>query len=200
MLRKFEWMFPEAPASKDNLTVRQLIYSVWGGIDGYTGKYLPFEEMVIDHIVPVDCGGPDNLFNYIPTTMLNNGRKGAKFDECAAVPLLAYVQTTYGAALLAGMNMGKCEEEDPFQALLPKAYSKVIYALREKPASVRQLMLLSGLSSSRPIDELLQQGLLTCSWTGNRKLITLNTDYIFYEDLINMLLKVDTKKTTRGAK
>lgn len=92
-----EFRFPPAYALPTyDARLRAALYDAFGGADYYTGSRISLEEMVVDHVVPKILGGPDNLFNYVPTTARINGAKGAKFSPEAARAVLAVIATHYG--------------------------------------------------------------------------------------------------------
>ncbi len=91
-----QFLFPsDSNIAISDLELRQAIYNVFKGKDYYTGQPITFQEMRIDHIVPKSKGGPDNIYNYVPTSARINARKGARFDAMAATAILAMVRTTY---------------------------------------------------------------------------------------------------------
>ena len=79
MLSSFN--FPEhANYSVSNQLIRDAIYKIYKGECYYSGKPIDKEEMVLDHVWPRSEGGPDNYYNYVPTTQKHNQAKGSNFD------------------------------------------------------------------------------------------------------------------------
>lgn len=78
--------------------LRKALYSVHDGQCFYTGRYVAFEDMHIDHIVPRAKGGKNCIANYVLTCGTINRRKHAKHsDKFAAMAIelnqLLYVDT-----------------------------------------------------------------------------------------------------------
>ncbi len=63
---------------KIDSSVRRKVYKLYNGICYLCGKYVKYQDMHIDHIVPIAKGGPDNRSNYAPTHPLCNQRKGKR--------------------------------------------------------------------------------------------------------------------------
>lgn len=57
--------------------LRIALYDAYGGRDFYTGERLDFDLMSIDHILPRSLGGPDNIWNFVPTTGITTLEKAA---------------------------------------------------------------------------------------------------------------------------
>lgn len=73
--------FPEeGDINWKNKALREIIFEVYGGKCNYTGRAIADDEFSIDHIIPRSKGGPDNVFNYAPTTISLNGRKSDSLD------------------------------------------------------------------------------------------------------------------------
>lgn len=76
-----------------NMTTRRLVYDKYGGRCAYCGKELRFEDMQVDHIVPVWRGrdhetlskmvaiGDDSVENLNPSCRACNFRKGTNSVE-----------------------------------------------------------------------------------------------------------------------
>lgn len=60
--------------------LRKSIYEAFDGRCFYTGRYLEFEEMHIDHIVPKSKGGKDCISNYVLCCSYINKLKSDKTD------------------------------------------------------------------------------------------------------------------------
>jgi 5-methylcytosine-specific restriction endonuclease McrA len=58
--------------------LRRKVYKLYNGICYLCGKHVRYQDMHIDHIVPIAVGGPDNRSNYAPTHALCNQKKGKK--------------------------------------------------------------------------------------------------------------------------
>ncbi len=84
----------------NDVQMRKALYEAFSGRDFYRNEPIPFENMVIDHIVPRALGGPDNIFNYVPTIARLNGKKSASFDQMSATAILAIVRTVYAPRVL----------------------------------------------------------------------------------------------------
>ena len=57
--------------------LRQAVYIAFDGKCFYTGRDVPFEEMHIDHIIPIARGGRNCISNYVMTCQYINLRKNA---------------------------------------------------------------------------------------------------------------------------
>jgi 5-methylcytosine-specific restriction endonuclease McrA len=55
--------------------LRKAIYQSFDGKCFYTGRDVPFEEMHIDHIIPLDVGGKDCIENYVLSCQQINQKK-----------------------------------------------------------------------------------------------------------------------------
>lgn len=76
-----------------NATIRRLVYDKYGGRCAYCGKELRFDDMQVDHIVPIWRGydrevlskrtdiGDDSLDNFNPACRACNFRKGTNSVE-----------------------------------------------------------------------------------------------------------------------
>ncbi len=94
ILNSFE--FPESANYKTSSSVlRKAIYKAFNGKCFYTGTDISINDMHIDHVLPVSKGGPDNYYNYVPTTQRINGKKTNHFDEKSAVAILSLIRTAY---------------------------------------------------------------------------------------------------------
>jgi len=65
--------------------LRKSLYSAHDGQCFYTGRYVAFEDMHIDHIIPRAKGGKNCIANYVLTCGAINIRKSAKHSEKFAV-------------------------------------------------------------------------------------------------------------------
>ena len=74
--------FPRAAdVSKNDPHLRQALFLVFNGMDYYNPNVeLKMDAFEVDHIWPVDRGGPDNIFNYAPTTKAFNIWKSNNYD------------------------------------------------------------------------------------------------------------------------
>jgi hypothetical protein len=75
--------------------MRIAIHEAHGGVDYYTREPLPFDEMTLDHIIPRSKNGPDNVFNFVPTSGQENNKKGNSFTA-KDLETLEEVRTIYG--------------------------------------------------------------------------------------------------------
>jgi len=80
--------FPKKYDAKiSEAALRRAMFDVHGGIDFYTEKEILFHEMRIDHIWPrnpenpEDPPGPDNIRNYVPTTLPENATKSNRMNR-----------------------------------------------------------------------------------------------------------------------
>lgn len=87
-----------------NKTLRRAIYDVFGGIDFYSKRPISFEDMVIDHVIPQSLGGPDHIFNYVPSTQDINGKKSNKVDIEGLVPLLYIIKIHFAPKVVKRFN------------------------------------------------------------------------------------------------
>jgi hypothetical protein len=109
--------FPdEANVGLSDQMMRRILHEVHGGIDFYSRAPLPLEQMRVDHVVPRALGGPDNLFNYVPTCQAINGAKSAKFDAIATSATLAIVRTHYAPKVLRLLEKARKEQEERLTA------------------------------------------------------------------------------------
>lgn len=87
--------------------VRMAVYRSFKGICFWTRQPLAFEEMHLDHVWPRVKGGPDNLFNLVPTTQSMNLFKSAAFDPEATTAVLAIIRLRYGPSCLRFLDQLK---------------------------------------------------------------------------------------------
>lgn len=98
--------FPEfANVSLADTKVRKAIHSVYKGIDFYTRHVLPYEHMTLDHVYPRSMGGPDNIFNLVPTSLSMNATKGAQYNAVAACAVLSIIRVHYARKVLAVLGL-----------------------------------------------------------------------------------------------
>lgn len=92
------------PAEANYLTsdriVREEIYKSFRGKNFYNEAKIEFDEMFIDHVIPVSGGGPDNIYNYVPTTCSFNGKKGSKINEESIQRILSIVHMAYAPQII----------------------------------------------------------------------------------------------------
>lgn len=130
ILATFE--FPkEYEMRTSNRDLRLAIYNAFGGRDFYTGQKMRYTEMTIDHILPRSKGGPNNLYNYVPTSQIINGTKGNLIDEVSAIGVLSIVRTVYADKVIRELNA---------LALIPEATK----ALMHKSEDPRKIPLEAG--------------------------------------------------------
>ncbi|NQZ00490.1 MAG: hypothetical protein HRT45_07455 [Bdellovibrionales bacterium] len=89
--------FPRAAdVSKNDPHLRQALFLVFNGMDYYNPNVeLKMDAFEVDHIWPVDRGGPDNIFNYAPTTKAFNIWKSNNYDAASTNFFLADVRVHY---------------------------------------------------------------------------------------------------------
>lgn len=92
--------------------LRLAIYFAFGGKDFFTGRHLEYTDMTLDHVLPKSKGGPNNLYNYVPTSHLLNGFKGSTFDEVSTIAILSIIRTVYAAKVIHEMeNLSRLSDE-----------------------------------------------------------------------------------------
>ncbi len=85
--------FPKvADFSPKNLNLSRALYNAFEGRDFYSGVPLDFEKFTVDHVVPKFLGGPDNYYNYVPTSGRINSLKGSELDLLAAFGTLMFIR------------------------------------------------------------------------------------------------------------
>ena len=67
--------------SIQNQTFRDAVYVAFEGKCFYTGQPVLKDDMTIDHVVPLDKGGENNVYNYVLTSRRLNLQKNAKIDR-----------------------------------------------------------------------------------------------------------------------
>lgn len=60
---------------------KETLYMRDDGVDGYTGKEIPYEEATIDHIVPKARGGENTYENTVLTDKRTNNMKGHRLNS-----------------------------------------------------------------------------------------------------------------------
>lgn len=83
--------------------VRHVIHKAYGAVDFWTRALLPLAEMHLDHVYPRALGGPDNVFNLVPTTRAVNIGKSDTFNPAAFVPVLAIIRAVYGPRVMTAL-------------------------------------------------------------------------------------------------
>ena len=58
-----------------------MIYKKYHGICQICGTEISYEEMTIDHIIPLDAGGKNELANYQCTCRVCNSMKGTMMQD-----------------------------------------------------------------------------------------------------------------------
>lgn len=66
---------------KTDIYLRKVMYSVYDGKCFYTGRQIEFEDMHIDHILPIATGGKNCIENYVLTCGYINIKKTDKTDN-----------------------------------------------------------------------------------------------------------------------
>lgn len=54
---------------------RLRVYNMYGGRCAYCGRHIRYEDMQVDHMVPLHNGGADNEENYVPACRMCNHYK-----------------------------------------------------------------------------------------------------------------------------
>ncbi|MGH1467358.1 MAG: HNH endonuclease [Bdellovibrionales bacterium] len=80
--------------------LKRAVYEAFGGKDYYTGESISIREMTIDHVVPKSKGGPNNIFNYVPTVESVNQEKGASFVWARERKTLSEIRDVYGPKVM----------------------------------------------------------------------------------------------------
>lgn len=121
--------FPaEAAAPTSDPAMRRALLEAHGGLDYYTRQPLAPGDMVVDHVVPRSLGGPDNVFNYVPTTQPVNGAKGGKFDPLAATAVLSVLRTHYAPKALRAWKRATAAAARPAAQDTPRARDGALLA------------------------------------------------------------------------
>lgn len=84
--------------------LRIALYEAYEGRDFYTGQPLQFDLMSIDHILPKSLGGPNNVYNYVPTTGEINSKKGSKFN-LQNIKDLEYIAEHFAPRVMAHLRL-----------------------------------------------------------------------------------------------
>lgn len=84
--------------------LRIALYEAYEGRDFYTGQPLQFDLMSIDHVLPKSLGGPNNVFNYVPTTGMINSKKGSKFTH-QNIKDLQYIAQHFAPRVMAHLTL-----------------------------------------------------------------------------------------------
>lgn len=103
ILNEFE--FPSQYNMKTtNPNLRLALYNAFGGRDFFTGQKMTFQEMTVDHVLPKSKGGPNNIYNYVPTVQLHNSTKGNLIDQVATIGVLSIIRTVYAEKVIAELD------------------------------------------------------------------------------------------------
>lgn len=150
LLETFE--FPkEYELKTSNRELRLAIYNAFGGRDFYTGQKISYLDMTIDHIIPKSKGGPNNLFNYVPTSQLINGTKGNLFDEVSAIAVLSIVRTVYAEKVIREMttlyNMPEATKALMHKSEDPRKIPIEAGVVVERTAKIKRIQLMEPLSA-----------------------------------------------------
>jgi hypothetical protein len=106
----FPFPFPsEGNVQLGDQCVREAILEVHKGKCFWTRAPIAAEEYVLDHIWPRSLGGPDSLFNLVPTSASLNGIRGNAFDLEAATAILAIVRMVFGPRSLVLLGQKKAD-------------------------------------------------------------------------------------------
>lgn len=93
--------FPENGAiPPHDQRLRIALYQAFNGMCFYTCQPINLADMQVDHVVPRALGGPDNVYNYAPTSSQTNRDKSAAFDQSAVIPVLYLIRTSYAPRVL----------------------------------------------------------------------------------------------------
>lgn len=107
-----------------NSRLRHAVYAAHKGECFYTGRKIGFEDMDIDHIVPVLEGGKNCIENYVPISFSLNRRKGCKIDYLLVERML-YINKIYFAPLILKYYLSLHVEEKGYTQL--RIYLKHYY-------------------------------------------------------------------------
>ncbi|MCO5113181.1 MAG: HNH endonuclease [Bdellovibrionaceae bacterium] len=149
VLESFE--FPaEYELRTGNRDLRLAVYNAFGGRDFYTGQPINYQEMTIDHIIPKSKGGPNNLYNYVPTSQLINGTKGNLFDEVSAIAVLSIVRTVYAEKVIRELNnlynLPEATKEQMHKSEDPRKVPIEAGQIVDRVAKVKRIQLVEPLS------------------------------------------------------
>lgn len=106
---------PSGYVSLNDPLVRQAIYSTHKGRDFWTRAPLDFKSMVLDHVFPASQGGPNHLWNLVPTHAEVNASKGDRIDPEGTVAVLSILRIYFAPAAarrLAKLKIPKEKEAD----------------------------------------------------------------------------------------
>lgn len=84
--------------------VRKIIHAAYRGINFWTRAPLPLDEMHLDHVWAESRGGPNHLYNIVPTTHDINSSKSGSFDREAVTAVLAIIRLRYGPFVVSGLQ------------------------------------------------------------------------------------------------
>jgi hypothetical protein len=88
--------FPkEGEVSLSNWFVRKAIYNAHNQNNFWNMDKLKFEDMVLDHVWPKAKGGPDNVFNLVPTSYEINATKRDHLDKQLIIPVLYIINVSF---------------------------------------------------------------------------------------------------------
>lgn len=80
--------------------VRETIYEAHKGVCFWTRSPLSKDGFAIDHVLPISRGGPDNLFNLVPTSKQVNSIRGNALETEAVIACLSIIRMIYGPRAL----------------------------------------------------------------------------------------------------
>lgn len=96
--------FPaEGEVNSADPLVRRVIHKAYGAVDFWTRAPLPLAGMQLDHVFPRALGGPNNVFNLVPTSAGMNIGKSDTFDDAAFVPVLAIIRAVYAPRIMPAL-------------------------------------------------------------------------------------------------
>jgi hypothetical protein len=87
---------PDAEVHRSNRLVRESIYEVHKGMCFWTRAPLSADDFALDHVLPKSRGGPDNLFNLVPTSFRLNCIRRDAFETEAVIACLAIIRMAFG--------------------------------------------------------------------------------------------------------
>lgn len=87
-----------------NSCLRNAIYGAFEGKCFYTGQPIEKKKMAIDHVLPKNKGGEDNVYNYVLTSKRLNTLKSTKFYKEKLDAILFIVATVYAPKVLMILN------------------------------------------------------------------------------------------------
>ncbi len=96
-------------------TLQKAMYRVYGGKCFYTGRRVSFDEMRIDHIVPIENEGKDCISNYVLTSSFIKSQRDGTYTDKFGISAKGLNDLLYVDKVVAEYNEiainSKCFEE-----------------------------------------------------------------------------------------